>query len=449
MLKDELDLQRPILYSAGGAEIGDDWFYGHSWVLDGYNEDDEFYCNWGWYGESNGWYSLGFDPPGDKGPYNQIESAIFDVVPVQLTGVATPQLTSETFAYNPNGYTLSVPETFGATSYQWSTDQGSISGNGRTAILYSNCSANVSVRAYNNVCNIYSTYDTEQFNIKYEISGPSNLCSSGATYSVPNLPQGSYVSWSFSSNIQSYYGGNTWIALRAIGNGAGWVQATITNTNCGNITLPRMAVWAGIPTAYNFYTEVNGEEVEYYDVGLICPNTINCFDAESELDEMEVSDYTWHLPQGYTVWSGNGNGLCFDANGAVGSPIIGDVTNSCGTGYGVIQLYLGDNGCSRSYQYAISPNPTSTVLTVEQLTAEEAVGRSVLEPAEVYDLSDSKDADDGSYTVEIWHEKKGKVKSVESKSKKEMIDVSKLEKGYYILHIRTKQALYQEHILVK
>ena len=129
------------------------------------------------------------------------------------------------------------------------------------------------------------------------------------------------------------------------------------------------------------------------------------------------------------------NGLCFNANGTVGSSITADVTNSCGTGYGVIQLYLGDNGCSRSYQYAISPNPTSTVLTVEQLTAEEAVGRSVLEPAEVYDLSDTKDADDGSYTVEIWHEKKGKVTAVTSKSKKEMIDVSKLEKGYYILHL--------------
>jgi len=51
--------------------------------------------------------------------------------------------------------------------------------------------------------------------------------------------------------------------------------------------------------------------------------------------------------------------------------------------------------------------------------------------------------------VEIWHEKKGKVTAVTSKSNKEMIDVSKLEKGYYILHILTKQALYQEHILVK
>ena len=102
------------------------------------------------------------------------------------------------------------------------------------------------------------------------ISGPSNLCTSGSTYSVVNAPSGSYVSWSFSSNIQSYYGGNTWIALRAIGNGAGWVQATITNTNCGNITLPRMAVWAGIPTAYSFFHRSKWGRSEYYDVELIC-----------------------------------------------------------------------------------------------------------------------------------------------------------------------------------
>ncbi len=183
---------------------------------------------------------------------------------------------------------------------------------------------------------------------------------------------------------------------------------------------------------------------------MICPNITSCLDAWLEVEEMSATNYTWHLPSWY---SGNGsfgsNGICFNPNGTIGSSITADVTNSCGTGYGVLQIYFGNNGCRSSYQYAISPNPASTELTVEQLTAEEAVGRGVLEPAEVYDLSDTKDADDGSYTLEIWHEKKGKVTAVTSKSKKEVIDVSKLEKGYYILHIRTKQALYQEHILIK
>lgn len=50
-LKDELDLERPILYSAGGLDIeigdGDGDFYGHSWVIEGYKSDDRFVCNWG------------------------------------------------------------------------------------------------------------------------------------------------------------------------------------------------------------------------------------------------------------------------------------------------------------------------------------------------------------------------------------------------------------------
>jgi len=41
-LKDELDLERPVLYS-GAALLGG----GHSWVLEGYNNEDKFYCNWG------------------------------------------------------------------------------------------------------------------------------------------------------------------------------------------------------------------------------------------------------------------------------------------------------------------------------------------------------------------------------------------------------------------
>ena len=300
----------------------------------------------------------------------------------------------------------------------------------------------------------YSPYGSS--NLKYYtrnpyISGPANLCSSGGQYSVLNAPPNSYVQWSYdTTKITSYYGGNTWIALRAIGNGEGWVEATVTNTSYGNITLPRMTVWAGIPTAYNFYNEVNGQEVDYYDVALICPNITNCFDSWPYIQEMSTTNYTWHLLTWYSLSGSFGaNGLCFNANGTVGSSISADVTNSCGTGYGVVQIYFGNNGCSRSYQYAISPNPASTLLTIEQLTTEEAVGRSVLEPAEVYDLSDTKDADDGSYTVKIWHEKKGKVKEVTSKKKEETIDVSGLEKGYYILHIRTKSAIYKEHLLVK
>jgi len=49
MLKDEIDLERPILYSAVAATTGGDGG-GHSWVIHGYrNIIGTFRCSWGWY----------------------------------------------------------------------------------------------------------------------------------------------------------------------------------------------------------------------------------------------------------------------------------------------------------------------------------------------------------------------------------------------------------------
>ncbi|MCB5258865.1 MAG: C10 family peptidase [Candidatus Cloacimonetes bacterium] len=103
MLVDELHAGSPILYSAGGAEIGGDLLYGHSWVIDGVTIDHNyFWCNWGWYGDYNGWYELGNFKPKDNN-YNQMESAIFNVYPTQPSGIATPQLANQSFTYNSNG----------------------------------------------------------------------------------------------------------------------------------------------------------------------------------------------------------------------------------------------------------------------------------------------------------------------------------------------------------
>lgn len=52
LLKQELDLLRPLYYS-GYSDDG-----GHAFVCDGYNSDDLFHFNFGWGGNSNGYYAL-------------------------------------------------------------------------------------------------------------------------------------------------------------------------------------------------------------------------------------------------------------------------------------------------------------------------------------------------------------------------------------------------------
>jgi len=77
----------------------------------------------------------------------------------------------------------------------------------------------------------YNQYEDAIFDIYplYEpgiISGPATLTNSGANYSVPNPIPFAYATWTFSSNIQSVYGGNDFVVLRSLSSGTGWIQAS-------------------------------------------------------------------------------------------------------------------------------------------------------------------------------------------------------------------------------
>ena len=54
MIINEIDNSRPILYSATNYERA----AGHSFVIDGYDNDNLFHINWGWGGGSNGFFAL-------------------------------------------------------------------------------------------------------------------------------------------------------------------------------------------------------------------------------------------------------------------------------------------------------------------------------------------------------------------------------------------------------
>jgi hypothetical protein len=52
LLKGELDASRPIQYAGTGSGGG------HSFVCDGYDNNDFFHFNWGWSGSSDGYFSI-------------------------------------------------------------------------------------------------------------------------------------------------------------------------------------------------------------------------------------------------------------------------------------------------------------------------------------------------------------------------------------------------------
>ena len=72
MLKEELDNNKPILFSGYSDEYGNG---GHAWNIDGY-QSNNMHCNWGWGGWNNGYYNLvtlnGFDT---------WQNALLDIIP--------------------------------------------------------------------------------------------------------------------------------------------------------------------------------------------------------------------------------------------------------------------------------------------------------------------------------------------------------------------------------
>ena len=83
MLEGEITAQRPVLYTGRGSDGG------HCWVCDGYNSSDFFHFNFGWSGESNGFYSvddiappaLGTGGGGSGNNFNSDQCAIIGIIP--------------------------------------------------------------------------------------------------------------------------------------------------------------------------------------------------------------------------------------------------------------------------------------------------------------------------------------------------------------------------------
>ena len=116
MVKAELDSNRPLQYRGNSGRGG------HSFVCDGYNNDNKFHFNWGWAGAYDGYFSLDNLDTGansqtgqGNGIYTNDQAAIFGIQPVQCSASAPTDLT-----YTVNGLqnvTLEWTAANGATSY--------------------------------------------------------------------------------------------------------------------------------------------------------------------------------------------------------------------------------------------------------------------------------------------------------------------------------------------
>ena len=80
-LKTELDAARPIMYAGADSEGG------HSFICDGYDDQNYYHFNWGWSGYCDGYYTVDNMVPGTggsgagNGSYNDDQDIIIGIIP--------------------------------------------------------------------------------------------------------------------------------------------------------------------------------------------------------------------------------------------------------------------------------------------------------------------------------------------------------------------------------
>ena len=87
IIKKELYEKRPVLCGALSATT-----LGHSFVLDGYNSEGMIHVNWGFNGDSNGYYEMSSMNPGQAGPGSSIGG--YNIGMSILVGIRKPSQTS-------------------------------------------------------------------------------------------------------------------------------------------------------------------------------------------------------------------------------------------------------------------------------------------------------------------------------------------------------------------
>jgi lysyl endopeptidase len=276
------------------------------------------------------------------------------------------------------------------------------------------------------------------------VSGPTLVCSSGATFTVNNLHSGCTVSWSKSSNLTlSSANGNT--AVFSAGTGAsssGWIQATINSITCGSVALPQYIVWAGTPQITN--QKVDGS---YYSPGKqICP-------GNHWLDVTPVGEgagnATWTVPSGIQYIAGN-NTLDFTFPSNLSSiSISARSANSCGTSSNAnFYLTKKTSGCPNSIAMTLYPNPASDNVTITMDDNLSMVSNYESDSTSIV-ITNSKTTEITSYTIRIYNSQSALLSTFTRSGTSFNIPLINMRDGSYIIEVSDGKTSYIQTLIVK
>ncbi len=285
----------------------------------------------------------------------------------------------------------------------------------------------------------YTAVGIPNFAANASISGSSLVCSSGASFTVDNLPAGATISWDQSSNLsRSSTQGSNPCTFASTGSGEGWIEATVT-TDCGNFTLPPKTIWSGVPRPY----WMDPYSVKHYD------NVSNeyCYYEQEYITLQDDSpqegnlSYTWIINDPDIVEAVSMNTVLFKANE------VGDfwfhclVTNTFGSKY--IHFNMSVDYCY-SFLLAITPNPSAgeTTIAIEEEETNGHLGDKRSHKKE-FDMNTNWDLEIYNPSQQLKY-KKSKLKGKETR-----LNTSNWKEGVYVVRAKYNGEVLTGKLVVK
>ena len=255
------------------------------------------------------------------------------------------------------------------------------------------------------------------------ISGPDNLCSSNATYTLVDAPSGQAITWSLSSNLQLISSLSNSITVKPLSGGPGWIKA-----NLGSYSTEK-ELWVGIPYPPTSITN-------------FCCNGMGFISDKSYIFSVDVkgaTQFDWIVEGGSILYGQGTNSITVLTSKPIGQGISFNVSVRAGNNCGW-SAYLQRGGyippVSGNQMFSVYPNPANSEIYITVSDTKS-------------DFSNSNN-DDIAVTKVMITDANGNLKYLQDfvqSQKTVKINVSGIQRGAYIITI-SNDSIKESHSLV-
>ncbi len=260
------------------------------------------------------------------------------------------------------------------------------------------------------------------------LTGPDIVCSTGATFSISNLPSGVTLTWNKSSNLSEDSNGDDYVVMKATNSGIGWVQAQLSGGGA-NVFSEQKDVAVGTPV------------ISSIDGPGSAPNMQWAYYTAQLQGSANADDYNWILNplNGNSVYDyGHYCDIAFYNSGDY--QLVGQAYNTCGWGdYTIKWIHVYD-----SYSMMVSPNPATTEATI-------TITPKISEDASLKSATTQLTIDEpDEWEIEVYNNMQSlKAKQTKIRGSSTKINTQSWKEGVYTIRAKYKDQILTGKLVVK